>query len=159
MIGFGILDGDWEKAQAKAKIINMIEPVVEGSMQFFFQSTILYITVGPGETYFQDRPMDISSILFTKDTASLVVFVGFFSSSFLSTWISFARLLTMGNHPVVKQIVSWQFMKIILMMMTKVILQSYMMSMAIKNLMYKFVSKVYRLNKIGMKILQVLPQV
>ena len=31
MIGFGILSGDWKKAEEKTRIINLIEPVVEGS--------------------------------------------------------------------------------------------------------------------------------
>ena len=142
LIGFGLVTGDWESARAKTKMINLIEPVVEGSMQVFCQSIILYITIGPGETKHQDRPLDISSILFTKDTTSKVKFACMFCTSLLSTAISFARLFTMGNHPVIKKIASWQFLRIVFMMITKVILLSYMMSMAIKSLMYKFVSKV-----------------
>ena len=145
-MGFGLIAGDWESARAKTKMINLIEPVVEGSLQVFCQSIILYITIGPGETKHQERPLDISSILFTKDMASKVKFSCMFCTSLLSTAISFARVFTMGNHPVVKKIVSWKFMKIVLIMITKVILLSYMMSMAIKSLMYKFVSKVCRLN-------------
>ena len=30
--------------------INIIEPVVEGVLQLFFQSIIIYIAVGPGES-------------------------------------------------------------------------------------------------------------
>ena len=142
MIGFGVIAGDWKQAKEKSQKINLIEPVVEGTLELFIQSVILYTTIGPGETDNKDRPLDISSILFTKDTGSKIKFACMFCSSFLSTGISFARLLTTGNHPVIKQVVSWQFFKIILMMISKVILQSYMLSMAIKSLMYKFVSKV-----------------
>ena len=143
MIGFGVLSGEWKEAQEKAKTIQLIEPVVEGTLQLFVQSVILYTTMGPGETENQDRPLDISSILFTKSIASKIWFALMFCSSFLSTGISFSKLLTLGNHPVIKRLVSWQFLKILLMMVTKVILQSYMLSIAIKSLMYKFVSKVF----------------
>ena len=47
MIGWGVLPGSWEEARDKARRINLIEPVVEGIIQLFFQSIILYIVTGP----------------------------------------------------------------------------------------------------------------
>ena len=47
MIGWGVLPGSWEAARDKARRINLIEPVVEGIIQLFFQSIILYIVTGP----------------------------------------------------------------------------------------------------------------
>ena len=47
MIGWGVLPGSWEAARDKARRINLIEPVVEGIIQLFFQSIILYIVIGP----------------------------------------------------------------------------------------------------------------
>ena len=38
-----------EKAMDISRKINLIEPVVEGVLQLFFQSIIIYIAVGPGE--------------------------------------------------------------------------------------------------------------
>lgn len=141
MIGFGILNGDWLEARKVAKKINLIEPVVEGTLQLFFLSSILYTTQGPDQNPAENRPFDISSILFTEKTSSRILFLITFCSSFLSVGISFARLLAQGSKPVIKKIVSWQFFKILLMILSKFIMQSYMLSMAIKSLMFKFVSK------------------
>ena len=38
-----------EKAMDISRKMNLIEPVVEGVLQLFFQSIIIYIAVGPGE--------------------------------------------------------------------------------------------------------------
>ena len=140
-MGFGVIQGDWIKAREMTRKINLIEPVVEGTLQLFFQSIILYATHGPGESREGSRPFDISSILFTEKTYSFLIFLVTFCSSFLSVGISFARLLAQGSKPIIKRIVSWQFLKILLMIISKFIMQSYMLSMAIKSLMYKFVSK------------------
>ena len=43
----GYQEGDWNISREKAKQINIIEPVVEGVMQLFFQTIILYIVYGP----------------------------------------------------------------------------------------------------------------
>ena len=48
LIGMGYQEGDWNISREKAKQINIIEPVVEGVMQLFFQTIILYIVYGPG---------------------------------------------------------------------------------------------------------------
>ena len=108
LIGFGILNGDWLEARKVAKKINLIEPVVEGTLQLFFLSSILYTTQGPDQNPAENRPFDISSILFTEKTSSRILFLITFCSSFLSVGISFARLLAQGSKPVIKKIVSWQ---------------------------------------------------
>ena len=113
-MGFGLIQGDWMKARDMTKKINLIEPVVEGTLQLFFQSIILYATHGPGESREGSRHFDISSILFTEKTYSFIIFLITFCSSFLSVGISFARLLAQGSKPIIKSIVSWQFLKILL---------------------------------------------
>ena len=50
LMGLGFLDGNWEEFREKTNKVNMIEPVVEGVTQLFFQSIILYIIFGPGES-------------------------------------------------------------------------------------------------------------
>ena len=40
----------FDRAMANSRKINIIEPVVEGVLQLFFQSIIIYIAVGPGES-------------------------------------------------------------------------------------------------------------
>ena len=42
--------GNWRESEKKTKEINIIEPVIEGSLQLFFQTIILYTTVGPGQS-------------------------------------------------------------------------------------------------------------
>ena len=137
LMGLGWLQGDWAEARKKTRKINLIEPVVEGTLQLFFQSTILYVTFH----HDSDRPFDISSILFTDQTSSRVRFLLSFFSSFLSVGIGFSRLLTQGRRPVIKHVVSLQFLKILMIIVTKFIMQSYMLSISIQSLMYKFISK------------------
>ena len=48
MTGLGYIQGDWKVFRDRTKQINLIEPVLEGVMQLFFQSVILYIVYGPG---------------------------------------------------------------------------------------------------------------
>ena len=48
LTGLGFLGGNWERIKEKCKEVNLIEPVVEGVTQLFFQSIIIYIIHGPG---------------------------------------------------------------------------------------------------------------
>ena len=48
LTGVGYLEGNWKVYRDRTAKINMIEPVLEGVMQLFFQSIILYIVYGPG---------------------------------------------------------------------------------------------------------------
>ena len=45
----------------------------------------------------------------------------------------------MGEHPVVKNILSFKFLKIALFILSKVIIQAYALGMAVRSLMYYFV--------------------
>ena len=45
----------------------------------------------------------------------------------------------MGEHPVVKNILSFKFLKIALFILSKVVIQAYALGMAVKSLMYYFV--------------------
>ena len=49
-MGFDWIPGDWRESEKKTKQINMIEPVIEGSLQLFFQTIVLYSIVGPGQS-------------------------------------------------------------------------------------------------------------
>ena len=53
LTGTGYLKGDWNIYRNRAAQINLIEPVLEGVMQLFFQSIILYIVYGPGTSLIQ----------------------------------------------------------------------------------------------------------
>ena len=63
-------------------------------------------------------------------------------STILSVGVSYARFLTQGTNPVIKRIFSFKFLKVIIMLILKFMVQSYVVSIAVKSLMYKFVSKV-----------------
>ena len=115
----------------------MIEPVVEGVMQFQFQSIILYII-----HRWNIPPFDLSSLLTSENNSVPYFYFVLFGSTILSVGVSYVRLLTEGRNPVIQELFSFKFMKILLMFILKFMIQSYFFSMAVKSLMYKFVSKV-----------------
>ena len=48
MIGAGFLEGNWNDFKERSAKVQLIEPVIEGVLQLFFQYIILYIIYGPG---------------------------------------------------------------------------------------------------------------
>ena len=116
--------------------------MVEGIIQLFFQTIILYIVFGPGITKFGGTPFDLSSLLYQAQIWKSKVFYGLvLTSTVISVGISFSRLLTQGKVPVIQRIVSVKFLKVLLMLILKFIIHSYILAMAVMSLMYKFVSK------------------
>ena len=94
------------------------------------------------KTFVGNNPLDLSSLLYKPRNTSSKAFYGLvLSLSVTSLGISFARLLTQGHKPVIKSILSFQFLKVLMMLIFKFIIQSYILSMAVMSLMYKFVSK------------------
>ena len=55
LIGAGFLKGNWEAFKEKSVKVNLIEPVLEGVMQMFFQFIILYVIYGPGTSHAQSE--------------------------------------------------------------------------------------------------------
>ena len=53
MIGAGFLEGNWEAFREHSANVHLIEPVLEGVLQMFFQYIILYIIYGPGTSMAQ----------------------------------------------------------------------------------------------------------
>ena len=160
LTGLGFLGGNWERIKEKCKEVNLIEPVVEGVTQLFFQSIILYIIHGPGTSKihckYQNliyenlvlpnkclaRPFDLRSLLTSSSPSPYFNFYFvLLLSTIISVGVSFARLLTQGKSPVIHRILSFKFLKVLLMMVLKFLVQSYFLSMAVKSMMYKFVSK------------------
>ena len=90
---------------------------------------------------FLGRPLDLSSLLSSSNGAIPFSYFILLTSTVISVGVSFARILTKGKHPVLKNIISFKFFKVILMLILKLMIQSYFLSMAFKSLMYKFVSK------------------
>ena len=88
------------------------------------------------------RPLDLASLIrsSSNDSFPYFYFILLFST-LISVGVSFARILTKGKRPVIKNIVSFKFFKVILMLIFKLLIQSYILSMAVKSMMFKFVSK------------------
>jgi len=125
-------------------------------MQLFFQSIILYIIYGPGTSNAHSRnnnfffiwisvahpgrPFDLRSLLSSSNDSIPYFYFILLTSSIISVGLSFARILTKGKNPIIP-LLSLKFLKVILMLILKFLVQSYILSMAVKSLMYKFVSK------------------
>ena len=81
LIGAGFLEGNWEAFKKQSAKVHLIEPVLEGVLQLFFQFIILYIIYGPGtssansniETSLEDK-----SIYLLRSTIGSVIFAIFF---------------------------------------------------------------------------------
>ena len=88
------------------------------------------------------RPLDLASLIRSSSNDSFPYFYFILLvSTLISVGVSFARILTKGKRPVIKNIVSFKFFKVILMLIFKLLVQSYILSMAVKSMMFKFVSK------------------
>ena len=57
MIGAGFLEGNWAAFKEHSAKVHLIEPVLEGVLQMFFQYIILYIIYGPGTSIAQSKPI------------------------------------------------------------------------------------------------------
>ena len=89
------------------------------------------------------RPLDLASLIRSSSNDSFPYFYFILLiSTLISVGVSFARILTKGRNPVIKNIVSFKFFKVILMVISKLLVQSYILSMAVKSIMFKFVSEV-----------------
>ena len=86
--------------------------------------------------------MDLASLIRSSSNDSFPYFYFIMLISTVSSvGVSFARILTKGKNPVIKNIISFKFFKVILMLISKLLVQSYILSMAVKSMMFKFVSK------------------
>ena len=91
--------------------------------------------------YILGRPLDLRFLLSSSEDSIPYFYFIFLACSVISVGISFARILTYGKNPVISNIMSFKFLKVLLMLILKFLVQSYFLSMAVKSLMYKFVSK------------------
>ena len=91
-MGYGWLPGDWLEDHQTTKIVQMIEPVSEGVMQFFCQTIILYMIAGPSENNKPERLIDLSSLAFDESLSSKVLYLSLLSSSLITVCSSLARV-------------------------------------------------------------------
>ena len=86
-----------------------------------------------------EKPLDLSELAF-KDSLQSKFFYGLFLfSSVLSSGTSFARVLKWGNNPVINTFMSFKFIKIILIIITRFFILSTVLSAAIKSIMFQYV--------------------
>ena len=91
-MGYGWMSGDWREDHETTKIVQMIEPVSEGVMQFFCQTIILYMIAGPGESNQSEKMIDLSSLAFDTSLTSKVLYLSLLSSSLITVCSSLARV-------------------------------------------------------------------
>ena len=148
MIAFGKLPGDWEHYLDESKMLAAIEPVTEGIMQLFCQTIILYIVSGPGENHKHNRPIDFRHLVYDDDDLKSMILYGcLLATSLISVGISLAKvsmntlnmfltfpfqLMVTGKKSVVKKIISFQFLKLLIMIITKFLIQAYLMNILVK---------------------------
>ena len=86
MIGAGFLEGNWEAFKEHSAKVHLIEPVLEGVLQMFFQYIILYIIYGPGTSIAQSKYLNhtLGSTLSTPRLVSLQMTTTFPYSRLLS---------------------------------------------------------------------------
>ena len=87
------------------------------------------------------RPFDLRSLLASSNNSVPYFYFLLLTSTVISVGISHARLLTKGKKPILTEILSVKFLKINLMLISKFMVQSYFVSIAVQSLMFKFVSK------------------
>ena len=100
----------------------------------FVQSILLYIVNGPRE-----ESLDISSLLYDMSSSwSKISYIVLYVSSVSSVCIDLAKILKWGDNPIITTYASFTFCKIFLFILTKFLVQSYILYMAIKNMMFYF---------------------
>ena len=119
---------------------------------------MLYIVFGP--TNPSGQLLDLSSLLYDSSSVSKVMYFLFLFSSIssvcisLTRWVDLAvrkiigriyRILAWGRHPIIDSLHSLTFFKMVLLILTKVLIQAYLLSMAIKSLMFYMATVVLRL--------------
>ena len=85
--------------------------------------------------------MDLSFLLSSSNDSFPYSYFILLTFTIISVGVSFARILTKGENPAIQNIVSFKFFKVILMLISKLLVQCYILSMAVKSIMYKFLSK------------------
>ena len=94
MIGVSFLEGNLDVSKRLAAKVHLIEPVLEGTMQLFFQFVILYIIYGPGTTNVQSR--QTSDVRYT----GCFIWKSWIQPSVLETFYDILKLSLVLNHPI-----------------------------------------------------------
>ena len=113
---------------------NCISAYYSFSIQVFVQSIILYVLKGPG-----DDALDVSSLVYDQASVlSKFSYILLLLSSVTSVCIDLAKILKWDEKLVITTYLSFTFFKIFLFILTKCLVQSYFLSMAVKSLMFHF---------------------
>ena len=91
--------------------------------------------------YFLGTPIDLSSLVYDKSTVSRVLYGLLLVSSVVSVCLSFTAILKGGRRPIIKSYRSFLFLKLFLFILTKLMVQAYVLSIAMKSLMFYVANK------------------
>ena len=83
--------------------------------------------------------LDLSNLLFSSSISSKLQYFTLLFSSCASISISFARILTFGGQPMVTSLLSANFLKTVLFLLTKFLVLAYLLSMSIRSMMMYYV--------------------
>ena len=86
---------------------------------------------------FKDRPIDLSSLIYDQISPfSKISYMVLLISSISSVCIDLAKILKWGKKPIITSYFTFTFLNVFLFILTKFLVQSYILSMSIKSLMY-----------------------
>ena len=88
---------------------------------------------------FTEKPINLSDLVFEDMVKSKLIYGVFFLSSFVAAAASFAKVLKWDKKPVIKNYVSLKFVKITLLLVIRFFMQGYILSAAIKSLMFQYI--------------------
>ena len=80
-------------------------------------------------------------MIYDKNTGSRVLYGLLLVSSVASVCLSFTAILKGGRKPIIKSYRSFLFLKLFLFILTKLMVQAYILSIAIKSLMFYVANK------------------
>ena len=89
--------------------------------------------------YQYEQELDLSHLIHGESVFNQILYYFGLSMSFCSVCISFIRILKWGKDPVIESIFSTKFVKILLFIFSKFLVQGYILSMAFKNLLLFYV--------------------
>ena len=91
-MAYGKIPGDWKECMEKSRVLAMIEPVTEGILQLFIQTVILYVVNGPGEVDKDNKPLDLTNLLYSDDWSKFLYML-LLLTSIISVGTSFVKVI------------------------------------------------------------------
>ena len=101
------------------------------SLKVMVQFVLIYAAF-----YGDNQQKDLDQLLFGESTKSKLWYFFGLTTSIVSVCFSCTMLLKWGASPVIQSVLSFKFVKILFFILTKFLVQAYILSMALKSLMF-----------------------